>query len=94
MSVTFLDPMGKAVSAEVSLCERAANVDAYRRILLLENGKPNSDRILQYVGEALQRQFPGITWEMRRKPSSFKPAPEAVLQQATEFGAVITGVGD
>ena len=66
------------------------------RILgLLDNGKPNSDKLLNKVAEKLCEQHPGLQVKYYRKPGAYRPAPSALLDQVVaECDGVLVGIGD
>ncbi len=66
-----------------------------RVIALLDNGKPNSDRLLEHVGALLNREW-GVGRVTRvRKPSAYRPASDEMIDQvAKEADLVVVGIGD
>lgn len=87
-----LDP---TLAVEAPHVERAARPAHVHSIGLLDNGKPNSGKLLRMVGEKLAARYPGVQIREYRKPGAYRPAPSALLDQvADENNAVIVGIGD
>jgi hypothetical protein len=65
------------------------------RVMLLDNGKPNSAALLRLVGERLAATAGVSVARLVRKPSAYKPAADAELDEAAA-GAdlVLAGIGD
>lgn len=94
MSVTYLDPSEGPVTPEANMCKRPDSLDGLT-IGLLNNGKTNSDRLLNFVAEILSERYSDLSFEVLDKPSPFKPAPIDQIQDvAVKHGAIITGIGD
>ena len=87
-----LDP---TLEVETTRQERAARPETFHTIGLLDNGKPNSDKLLKKVASMLETRFPGVQINYYRKPGAYRPAPNALLDQvATECDVAIVGIGD
>jgi hypothetical protein len=87
-----LDP---TLEVETPRVERAPRPAQVHSIGLLDNGKPNSDKLLRMVGEKLAARYPGVQIREYRKPGAYRPAPSALLDQvANENDIVIAGIGD
>ncbi len=94
MPIQFLDPSAGPVATEGALANREP-IEGELGVGLLDNGKRNSDRVLDQVAKRLASAFPGARFEQYRKPSAYKPAPEELLGKiAARCRRVITGVGD
>jgi hypothetical protein len=88
----ILDPTLEVESARV---ERAPRNGEIHILGLLDNGKPNSDRLLHKVAEKLQEQHPELQIRYYRKPGAYRPAPGVLLEEvAAECDSVLVGIGD
>lgn len=66
-----------------------------RRVVLLDNGKPNSGRLLAMVAERLAASAAVTVVRGVRKPSAYRPAGDADLDAlAVEADLVLAGIGD
>ena len=87
-----LDP---TLEVETTRKERAPRPAAFHTIGLLDNGKPNSDKLLKKVAAMLESRYPGVQINYYRKPGAYRPAPNALLNQvATECDVALVGIGD
>jgi len=87
-----LDPTLEVEAAKV---ERAPRVAEVKRIGLLDNGKPNSEKVLQMVAAKVAEAYPGVRVTYYRKPGAYRPAPSALLDQvAAENDVALVGIGD
>ncbi len=87
-----LDPTLEVEAAKV---ERAPRVAEVKRIGLLDNGKPNSEKVLQMVAAKVAEAYPGVLVTYYRKPGAYRPAPSALLDQvAAENDVALVGIGD
>jgi hypothetical protein len=87
-----LDP---TLQVEAPHAERAPRPAHISTLGLLDNGKPNSDKILRKVAEMLTAQNPALKINYYRKPGAYRPAPSALLDQvAGECDAALVGIGD
>ena len=87
-----LDPTLEVEAAKV---ERAPRVAEVKRIGLLDNGKPNSEKVLQMVAAKVAEAYPGVRVTYYRKPGAYRPAPSALLDQVVEENDVaLVGIGD
>jgi len=87
-----LDPTLEVEAAKV---ERASRVAEVKRIGLLDNGKPNSEKVLQMVAAKVAEAYPGLQVTYYRKPGAYRPAPSALLDQVVEENDVaLVGIGD
>ena len=66
-----------------------------RVVALLDNGKTNSDRLLEHIGRLLESEL-GVGRVTRvRKPSAYRPASDEMIEQvAKEADLVVVGIGD
>jgi len=68
---------------------------AGRRVALLDNGKANSAALLGLIGERLTAAAGVSVVRLVRKPSAYKPAAEALLDEAAAGAdVVVAGIGD
>jgi len=66
-----------------------------RVVGLLDNGKPNSDRLLEHIGALLVSERGAGQVIRVRKPSAYRPAPDEMIDQvAKEADLVVVGIGD
>ena len=87
-----LDP---TLEVEAVKVERAPRVAEVKRIGLLDNGKPNSEKVLQMVAAKVAEAYPGVRVTYYRKPGAYRPAPSALLDQVVEENDVaLVGIGD
>ena len=87
-----LDP---TLEVETTRKERAPRPAAFHTIGLLDNGKPNSDKLLKKVAAMLQTRYPGMQINYYRKPGAYRPAPIALLDRvAAECDVALVGIGD
>ena len=93
-SLLVLDPTTDPEVVEVSTAVRPASLDG--KILgVLDNAKPNSDRILHEVARLLGIKYKVVRVVERRKPNASRGAPKELLDElAREAQFVVTGVGD
>lgn len=90
-----LDPTAKAEPLpDGGLAPRPADL-AGRRIGLLDNSKLNSGATLDLIAGLLAERYAGIEFVRMRKPTSAKPLPPEMVEQARRTcDLVIAGVGD
>jgi hypothetical protein len=92
--MTILVPASGADPRRAQLAPRPASLNGLR-VAVLDNGKPNSDRLLKILLTDLDSAA-GVkvtTWE--RKPAIGKLAPAAMIEDLVRTAdVVITGVGD
>ncbi len=87
-----LDP---TVEVETVRRERAPRPQQFHTIGLLDNGKPNSDKLLKKVAAMLETRYRGVQVNYYRKPGAYRPAPNALLDRvATECDVALVGIGD
>jgi hypothetical protein len=87
-----LDPTLEVEAARVEQAPRAVEV---KRIGLLDNGKPNSEKVLRLVAAKMTETYPGMEITYYRKPGAYRPAPSGLLDQvATENDVALVGIGD
>lgn len=87
-----LDP---TLEVETTRRERAPRPQQFHTIGLLDNGKPNSDKLLKKVAAMLETRYPGVQINYYRKPGAYRPAPKSLLDRvAEECDVAIVGIGD
>ena len=87
-----LDP---TLEVETTRRERAPRPQQFHTIGLLDNGKPNSDKLLKKVAAMLETRYPGVQINYYRKPGAYRPAPNALLDRiAEECDVALVGIGD
>lgn len=87
-----LDP---TLEVETIRQERAPRPVAFHTIGLLDNGKPNSDKLLKKVAALLETRYPEVQINYYRKPGAYRPAPSALLDRvAAECDVAVVGIGD
>lgn len=75
--------------------ERANRPSGFKTIGLVDNGKANSDRLLQKVALRVKTVYPDVIIKTYHKPAASRPAPVAMLDQlADECDVAIVGIGD
>jgi hypothetical protein len=93
-SMTILVPANDVDPRKAQLAPRPVSLNGLR-VAILENGKPNSDKLLKALVTDLEAAA-GVkvtTWE--RKPAIGKLAPAAMIEDLVRTAdVVITGVGD
>ena len=89
-----LDPTTRPEPAEATMAPRLDTLEG-KMVGLLDNGKPNSDRILNLVGEMLAKRYNLAGVVRRRKSNASKGVPQEIVDEmAEECDFAITGVGD
>ncbi|HEU5382099.1 MAG TPA: hypothetical protein VFV38_42325 [Ktedonobacteraceae bacterium] len=88
----ILDP---TLEVQSTLHARAPRSGQIHVLGLLDNGKPNSDRLLNKVATLLSEQYPALQVKYYRKPSAYRPAPPALIEQVVaECDSALVGIGD
>ena len=87
-----LDP---TLEVETTRRERAPRPQQFQTIGLLDNGKPNSDKLLKKVAAMLESRYPGVRINYYRKPGAYRPTPNALLDRVVaECDVALVGIGD
>jgi hypothetical protein len=87
-----LDPTLEMEIPRVAHAPRPSHIST---IGLLDNGKQNSDKLLKKVADKLLAHQPDLKINYYRKPSAYRPAPAALLDQiAAESDVALVGIGD
>ena len=89
-----LDPTTEPDPLEASAAPRLDTLN--NKVLgILDNAKPNADRILDMVAELIAKKYELAGLVKRRKPGASRGAPQEILDElARECDFVIVGVGD
>lgn len=90
---TVLDPTGGVTRAVTRLVDRPASL---RGLVVgyLDNGKPNSDRLLALLAERFAGEEPAGVVRVRKGGVGRLAEPEIVADLAERCDVVVTGVGD
>ena len=89
-----LDPTTTPEPMPAEMAPRPDTLDG-RVMGILDNTKPNADKILGIVGELVAKRYRLAGVMKRRKPSGNKGAPPEMLDEmAEECHFAIVGVGD
>lgn len=92
--LTVLVPTNEVDPGRASLAPRPPALDGLR-LGVLDNGKPNSDRLLEALVDGLARTTGLRTSVWRRKPAIGRLAPPAMVDELVAGSdVVVTGVGD
>ncbi len=90
----LLDPTTEPSPAEFSFAPRVRDLTG-KRVGLLDNSKPNSDKFLDEVLAILDARYHFSEVVRMRKPSASKPVPADMLEELKRrCDLVITAVGD
>ena len=91
----LIDPIGKSAEAPSRLSQRRFSDLDGKTIGLLDNGKPNANRVLDAIAELLQERYQVKEIIRLRKNNVSAPAPQAIMEELAEKAdVVIVGVGD
>ncbi len=92
--LVVLDPTCEPETEAAMTASRLASLDG-KVVGLLDNAKPNSDRILDMVASLLGEKYRLAGIVRKRKRNASEPAKQELLEEmARECQYVITGVGD
>lgn len=93
MTLRVLDPTFEEGATVAKRVRRLSTIIG-SKIGLLDNGKINASKILDYAEEILKGEY-GVKKVLRfRKPDASRPAPASVFEAAKECDALISAVGD
>lgn len=93
MPITVLDPTSQSEPEPPRLAPPLPSLVG-SLVGILDNGKVNSDRLLQYVEAILRREYGVREVICRKKPDFSRPAPLALLAELRACDAIITATGD
>lgn len=88
-----LDPTNDPIEVQSKLAPRLESVKG-AVLGVVDNGKKNSETLLQAVVEAIQgkHDIAQVVWIHKTNPSL--PMPASMLEQLKSCNAVIAGIGD
>lgn len=90
-----LDPTAEPEASRAAGLAPRPTALAGLRVGLLDNTKRNSDATLDLVAEMLAHEEPSITIVRLRKPTSAKPLPPEMVEEARRrCDVVVAGIGD
>lgn len=93
-NLIIFDPTVEPVSEGFSLASRPVNLEG-KVLGLLDNGKHQSDRLLQKVGDLLVKEYGVRKWILLKKSSAYRPVPGEQLEELSkECQLAIAGIGD
>ena len=89
-----LDPTIEPEEGGLELASRADSLEG-KVVGLLDNSKPNSDKILLYVGGILRDRYGAAELVIASKDDSSTSAPPEILDQLVQrCHFAVTGIGD
>lgn len=89
-----LDPTTEPDHVEASMALRPDTLDG-KLLGILDNAKPNADKILDMVGEVVATSYNLAGLVKRQKPDPTRGAPQEILDEmAEQCHIAIVGVGD
>jgi hypothetical protein len=92
--LVVLDPTAEPEAVEASIAPRLPSLDG-KVLGILDNAKPNSDRILDMVAKLLGNKYKLAAIVKRRKHSPSRGVPTELIDELSkECHFVVTGVGD
>jgi len=92
--LVIFDPTVEPVSEGFSLAPRSESLQG-KVVGLLDNGKYQSDKLLEKVGDFLLKEQGVLKLVLFKKPSAYRPAPTEQLEELMrECQLVIAGIGD
>jgi hypothetical protein len=95
LSVIILDPRTQPDPADNLVLSPRPKTLAGKRIGLLDNHKPNAQRLLGHLAVAINQVYPAATFTRATKPSASTGVPlEIVNDLKNSSDLVIAGVGD
>ncbi|MCL4534001.1 MAG: hypothetical protein M1370_02445 [Bacteroidetes bacterium] len=90
----LLDPTTGPRPSPSALAPRLASLEGIS-LGLVDNTKDNSDKVLDYIAEILDKDYDfKEVIRHRKKSAGLPPSPEAIADLKQRTQAVITGVGD
>jgi hypothetical protein len=94
MSLKIFDPTVEPVSEGFSLTARPIDLEG-KVVGLLDNGKYNSDKLLEKVGDRLMKEYGVRKMILIKKPSSSRPVSgEQIEEFIKDCQLAIAGIGD
>jgi hypothetical protein len=93
-TLTILSPSNDVEPNRADLAPRPASLSGLR-VGILDNGKPNSDRLLELLGSNLVAAYGVDVATVLRKPAIGRLAPSSIVDELIAVSdVVVTGVGD
>jgi hypothetical protein len=93
-TLTILSPSNDMEPKKADLAPRPPSLSGLR-LGILDNGKPNSDRLLELLGYELVRAYGVEVATFLRKPAIGRLAPTSIVDELIgASNVVVTGVGD
>ena len=91
-----LSPEGKAQTSAAKVADVPQFTDLRGKVVgLLDNSKPNADKLAERFAELLQENYGVASVITRRKLTAQQGAPQQVLDElASQADFVISGLGD
>jgi hypothetical protein len=92
--VRIVDPTGTEPAMDTLMGAPRPESLAGRKVIVLDNGKPNADYVVRRLAEHLSRRHGSDFPVAAGKALASRPAPDDVLAGFRGFDAAIVGVGD
>jgi hypothetical protein len=93
-NLIIFDPTVEPVSEGFALAPRPVQLEG-KIVGLLDNGKHQSDKLLEKVGTLLTKEYGVRKLILVKKPSAYRPAPVEQLEELMkECQMAIAGIGD
>ena len=93
MSLQVLNPTSEEVTEEYSLAKRLSTLEG-ATVGYISNGKEGTDRFFSSLTRVLYEQFSVAEVVLRTKSNYSAPADQTLIDEARDWHAVVTGVGD
>jgi hypothetical protein len=92
--IELLNPVQRPAPIPFEMAPRLSSLEG-TTIVLLENTKTNSDKMLTYISEILQQEHRVRKTILHRKAHpSFSPTDDVLDDLASTADALVTGIGD
>ncbi len=93
MSLQVLNPTSEEVIEEWSLAKRLSTLEG-ATVGFISNGKEGTDRFFSSLTGVLYEQFSVAEVVLTTKSNYSAPADQTLIDEARNWHAVVTGVGD
>ena len=93
MPLTVVNPTSQSEAETPRLAPPLPSLEG-RLVGLLDNGKVNSDHLLDRIERILRAHHGVREFIRRRKPDFSRPAPARLLRELGACDALITAIGD
>jgi hypothetical protein len=93
MSLQVLNPTSEEVIEERSLAKRLSTLEG-ATVGFISNGKEGTDRFFSSLTGVLYEQFSVAEVVLTTKSNYSAPADQTLIDEARDWHAVVTGVGD